>query len=373
MSSKWKYAELDAEHRLALLNNGNKELFDEEVARTKEITDARRELGLDTSAQEKWMDEVGYNYSLSLVDEGTPVSKTGYAKLYLDGKKADTEPSGVKIARYGKPVTTSYISDAKRKIDKAMNLALDKIREEYAARKKAAKDEIYDKYPYLKEQLVNEGASLDGGKIGRMYELLEKELADTYALLDVGLEEALYNTEKKYAGFKNEITMHRKSGTALESLGVIADVLIKKAAIEDGFDYSEIPGMSTRGKAKSAAALKGKSADTDSKASAREKAALAQQSRTTEDEESVTSEKEIIPEEESKKATLSDSLYDNIGAVAKQAYDDPVKAAGAISKMLITNGMPMPDAFKAAFELVSLLVARSSQRVDGVQAAASGV
>ena len=87
MSSKWKYANLDAETRLEMLRSGNKAVFDEEVERTKSVTKARKELGLDTDEQEKWMDTVGYNYNLSTAKNmGEPaasVSKTGYAKIYL--------------------------------------------------------------------------------------------------------------------------------------------------------------------------------------------------------------------------------------------------------------------------------------------------
>ena len=82
MATKWKYADIDAENRLEMLRNGNKELFLEETARTKEITDARRALGLDTSEQEKWMDTVGRNYNQSLASEGDTVSTKGYAELY---------------------------------------------------------------------------------------------------------------------------------------------------------------------------------------------------------------------------------------------------------------------------------------------------
>ena len=97
MATKWKYADIDAENRLEMLRNGNKELFLEETARTKEITDARRALGLDTSEQEKWMDTVGRNYNQSLASEGDTVSTKGYAELYLGEKKQDTEPSPVNV------------------------------------------------------------------------------------------------------------------------------------------------------------------------------------------------------------------------------------------------------------------------------------
>ncbi len=375
MSSKWKYAGLDTKHRLALLENGNKELFDEEVARTKEIVDARRELGLDTTAEEKWMDEVGYSYSLSLVDEGTPVSKTGYAKLYLDGKTPDTEMSVVKAGKLNKPSGGSYISAAKSKIDKAMKLALDKTREKYDERKKTVKDEIYDKYPHLKEQLINEGASLGGGKIGKMYELLEKELSDAYALLDTKLEQDLQRIGKKYSGFKDEISEYRRNGTALESLGVIADVLIKNAAIEDEFDYSDIPGLGVKVRVKNSGTSAKDDAETET--SAGKKPVTENGYKASDDdeyeEESQASDKDIVYETEDEGDTLSDVLHDSIGTVANQAQKNPEKAVKAVTEMLVLGGLSTDDAWKSALELVKLLIGRGKAGNNKASTSASGM
>ena len=248
MASKWKYASIDADRRLELLKKGNKELFDEEVARTREITKARRELGLDTKEQEDWMDTVGYSYSTSLAEDGQKVSEKGYAKLYLDDKGDDGGISPVKAYKTQSGIGTAYISGAKSKITKAEKLAKKALENEYAALKEEIRSTLYGKYPYLEEKVFNEGASLEGGKMKRLYDGLEKELSEIYAELEKEYGDKLSDISERYEGYRDEISEYRKNGTAKESLGVIADVLIKNAAKKDGFDYSVISGLSGKNK-----------------------------------------------------------------------------------------------------------------------------
>ena len=242
MATKWKYANLDAQHRLDLLKEGNKELFDEEVARTKEITRARRELGLDTTEQENWMDTVGYNYSLSLAGVGDKVSKTGYAELYLKDKPKNSGTSPVKS--YSEKVASTYrFADAKRKVAKAGDLAKKALAKEYEEIKERARNELFDRYPYLKEKLINSGASLEGGKAEREYRKLEAKLEDIYSQLDDEYKSRLSDIESRYSGIVQTLMDYKEKGTTKESFGVIADDLIRKAAKIDGFDASLIPGV----------------------------------------------------------------------------------------------------------------------------------
>lgn len=244
MASKWKYANVSAGQRLKMLRDGNHELLDEEVDRTKEIVRARRELGLDTKEQEDWIDTVGYNYSLSKAKDGQKINRSGYAALYLGDSKNDSEPSPVKAYRDGKPETNgTYITNAKRKIASARKLALESAEKKYDAAKQEAARKMYEKYPFLKEELVNSGASLEGGKATKVRAQLRSELEDIYAGLDSELENKRKSIDEKYDGLVGELMKYRKEGTAKESLGVIADVLVKNAALEDDFDAFAIVGV----------------------------------------------------------------------------------------------------------------------------------
>ncbi|MBE6703756.1 MAG: hypothetical protein E7583_00690 [Ruminococcaceae bacterium] len=361
MASKWKYADLDANHRIGLLRKGYKELFDEEIARTKEITKARRELGLDTTEQEKWMDTVGYNYNLSMAGEGDKVSKDGYARLYLGEKKADTEKSPVKSFREDAPKVTGYISAAKRKITKAQELARESLTKQYEAKKVKARDELYDKYPYLKEQILNEGASPEGGKMKRAYDSVEKELSEIYAELDAELEQVLLGLDEKYNGFKDQISEYRRNGTAKESLGVIADVLIKNAAIQDGYDYSAIPGV---GGNFNVTALLGKVDDGEDTAELSKEASdiirrypkkkLGHDNGYDEDEDTVK-----IREEKTSGTVIGD-IADMLGERLKDIPADSRIILGTIGEMLVRNGMAPDTAARLASQLLILLLNRKA-------------
>ena len=51
MASKWKYASLPASERLNKIRGGDKEVYESEIARSADIINSRKELGLDTSEQ----------------------------------------------------------------------------------------------------------------------------------------------------------------------------------------------------------------------------------------------------------------------------------------------------------------------------------
>lgn len=377
MASKWKYANLDARHRLDLLRKGNKELFDEEVARTKEITKARRELGLDTSEQENWMDTVGYNYSLSSASENDKISKNGYAALYLEDKKADSEPSGVKAYRDGAAVKTSYISSAKRKIDNAKKLAMESAADGYEKIKEDAKQELYSRYPYLEEELVNEGASLRGGKAARARKSIDDRLTEIYEELDRELENKLSELEKKYAALRDTITEYRRNGTAKESLGVIANVLVKNAAREDGFDASLVPGVSQKRYPKNATetetgTISGTDvigtqpetdvSDTDS-VNDTENRQIKHPQSTSEDlsgENEVLSDKEMIETVDVPAGGYDKELYAETDELSQAVLRDREAAVRSIREMLVKNGMSASKAAIAAARLAELLARRKT-------------
>lgn len=250
MSSKWKYANLDAETRLEMLRSGNKEVFDEEVERTKSVTNARRELGLDTTEQENWMDTVGYNYSLySGSNQGESknnISKTGYAALYLKSEKdKENEPmSKVKAYKTTTGLTSTPVSDATYKIKSAGEEAKSVIREKYAALKEQAKNEFYKKYPYLNEAILNSGASLEGGKAAKIRADLDTELSKIYGEYDKAMEAELAATEKKYEGLVETLLEYRRDGYAKSALDSLANMLINRAASGDGYMTSN-PAKST--------------------------------------------------------------------------------------------------------------------------------
>lgn len=352
MASKWKYADLDAQHRLELLKKGNKELFDEEVERTREVTNARRELGLDTTEQERWMDTVGYNYNLHLSDGSTPVSKSGYANLYLNEKKPDTVPSSVKRNRsWSVPESTPY-SDALWKIEEARKLARQATEARFAQEKAAAREELYGRYPHLKEQLLNQGASLEGGKVKRAYELLEKRLSEIYAELDLQLSAALEAVDKRYAGINRELDSYRVNGASKSSYGVIAEALIRRAAHDYGYDSSLIPGIGSKTKYKD---------DEESEDSKMQDAAVKNALEEDNDEASLaeTSRSDVVIDESTGEASTTDKAYDGILKVADSIKKDPENAVAAIGKMLMLNGMSDTGAIRTAIELVELFMKRT--------------
>lgn len=248
MSSKWKYASLDADTRLEMLRSGNKDVFDEEVERTKSVTNARRELGLDTTEQENWMDTVGYNYSLyngaAQGESKDNISKSGYAKIYLKSEKdKENEPmSKVKEYKTTSGLKSTPISDAIYKIKSAGEQAKKAIREKYATMKEQAREDFYKKYPYLNEAILNSGASLEGGKAAKIRADLDAELAEIYTEYDKAMEKELSASENKYAGLVETLLGYRRDGYAKSALGSLADMLIKSAAAEDGYKISDSAG-----------------------------------------------------------------------------------------------------------------------------------
>ena len=220
MATKWKYADIDAENRLDMLRNGNKELFLEEAARTKEVAEARRALGLDTTEQEKWMDTVGYNYNLSLAPEGDKVSKTGYADLYLNGKKQDTEPSKVKLRKSGVYTESPVVSHSKSVLNKGEEREKQTLERKYQELMEKAKQDLYNQYTFLDEAILNSGGNINGGKLARAYEDVEQRLNEIYNELSKELSLKLSTVQDKYDDMRAGIVNSDKSK------GTRSDVLV---------------------------------------------------------------------------------------------------------------------------------------------------
>lgn len=95
MATKWKYALLPAEERLNRIRGGNKDVYESEIARSVDVANSRKELGLDTSEQRAWIDRVSYNYNLSgaqkLGISPESVNKTGYADRLLGSENTSAQ------------------------------------------------------------------------------------------------------------------------------------------------------------------------------------------------------------------------------------------------------------------------------------------
>ncbi len=242
MATKWKYATLDADTRLKMLRNGNKDVFDEEVERTKSVVKARKELGLDTSEQESWMDTVGYNYNLwnaeKLGESKDNVSKTGYAELYLKNKGANAQKAN---SSKFIPGAVGNLSDyAFGRISTAGNAAKNAINSKYDTLLEDAKAEYEKQYSYLEEALINSGTSLESGKASELFEMLKNEFDSVYGEYDRARKADLSKSEQKYAGLKNTLLKRQNEGTTDFALLRAANQLILEAAKDDGYDANKI-------------------------------------------------------------------------------------------------------------------------------------
>ena len=68
-NTKWKYGTIPATERLSMLRKGNKDLYDEELSRTRDAIENRLAAGLDVSEQMKWGDTISYQYNLSQAEK----------------------------------------------------------------------------------------------------------------------------------------------------------------------------------------------------------------------------------------------------------------------------------------------------------------
>lgn len=127
MSTKWKYASLPASERLGLIRNGNEDVYKNELERSRQVISARKNAGLDISEQKKWVDSVGYNYSLYNAEKaGIPLSRvnsTGYADSLLGIKPEKSGKKGaigtVTPKSQNEYKAAEYLKELGEKLDKA--------------------------------------------------------------------------------------------------------------------------------------------------------------------------------------------------------------------------------------------------------------
>ena len=164
MASKWEYSSLPAQDRLDMIRGGNKDVYDSEIARSLDVINSRKELGLDIAEQKNWIDNISYNYNLHNAEnmgiESSRVNKTGYADLLLGTKTtADYAP---------KKKRTKFSNNQAAFEEAAANL----LSEYYQKVNEAAQG-----INAVKEWLVNNGieeSSVDGQKYIKDF---EEELA----------------------------------------------------------------------------------------------------------------------------------------------------------------------------------------------------
>ena len=152
MANKWKYATLSADERLGMVRNGNKDVYESEIARAKDVIRSRNEAGLDIGEQKKWIDDVSYNYNLYNASKmgisPSDVNKTGYADRMLGGVKKE------KKKKFYSTVTKS--SEKKYKAEKFLDEFYGKVAE--AANKREN----------IKEWLLNNGID-EASDTGKKY------------------------------------------------------------------------------------------------------------------------------------------------------------------------------------------------------------
>lgn len=160
MSTKWKYASLPASERLGMIRSGNKDVYESELARAKDIIKVRNEAGLDTGEQKAWIDDVSYNYNLYNASKmgisPSRVNKTGYADRIFGGTNSEKK----------KKVYSTVTNKSEKKY--TAEAYLDEFYEKVA--------EAAGKRKNVKEWLLNNGIdeSSDTGK--KYLEEFDKEL-----------------------------------------------------------------------------------------------------------------------------------------------------------------------------------------------------
>ena len=166
MANKWKYSTLPASERLGMVRNGNKDVYDNEIARSLDVIKQKKELGLDISDQKDWIDKVGYNYNLHLASgmaSPSDVKKTGYADKILGEYVAPGKDKKQRIVNAG----NSNVKAARQY-----------LKEYYDKVQKAAKGR-----DTVKEWLINNGIdenSVDGKKYLDDFDESLKALTEKY-------------------------------------------------------------------------------------------------------------------------------------------------------------------------------------------------
>lgn len=241
MATKWKYATIPAKQRLEMLKSGNDDLYNEEIARTKDAISNRLAAGLDVSEQMKWADTVSYNHNLSKaakmgVSEEN-VAKDGYAdRLFGDmtesvgNKKISTVSSPVSTyeKNYTKDYETmsrddvaqsvkdSYIGGINKRaatLSAQYNDYTDKLEKEYEKKVRDAFKEYNEAEKRYEEQRLNDGYSENGGRT-----LTEKLLARQKIYEYVNGLYAEKNDLKQKAYDNLQASLYEMSGNAMKDI-----------------------------------------------------------------------------------------------------------------------------------------------------------
>ncbi len=203
MSTTWKYANLPADQRIKLVRSGNSEVYNSEMARTKSVIQSREALGLDTTAQINWANTLGYNYNLSNAEKmgisADNVSKKGY------GERLSSSYTPPKTSSKDSGFRTQSASSLHRQALGLRKEAQDrKIKSQYAAYKQNAIDSMEESLSVLREDLINKGAGINGGKMISEELRANAALTDTLASIDTAMAKALEQNADYYDNLINE-------------------------------------------------------------------------------------------------------------------------------------------------------------------------
>lgn len=199
-NTRWKYGTIPATERLSMLRKGNKDLYDEELSRTRDAIENRLAAGLDVSEQMKWGDTISYQYNLSQAEKAGEnpenVAKTGYSKKLFsdlavsDGEKTSTveEPTKISSGSYrdsyknestdtiARATNDAYVSAINKRlldISGQYNQYVSDVAKEYERQKKEALAAYEKSEKTARERELNEGRV--GGGASETAKLLKKQ------------------------------------------------------------------------------------------------------------------------------------------------------------------------------------------------------
>ena len=230
-NSNWVYADLPANERLEMIRNGDEDVYNQEVERSKEVIQSREELGLDIEAQKKWLDELGYQRSLYRAEQsGIPtgqVSTTGYANMIL--KDNSQQAKGSKKSYSTGQVINQLVQDGDEKnllsvllqlsnssakkqrdsLDAQYKKYVKDVTAQYNKLKQQAIENANNALPKLRESMIMGGHSLNGGTTIAEEMQLKKQLNEVLADYDKQMQQDLSNARNSLnSEFANISSQH---------------------------------------------------------------------------------------------------------------------------------------------------------------------
>ena len=148
----WKYASLSEKERLGRIRNGDKDVYNTEIARLDYLSDARKSLGFETKDIEDWRTLVNQANSASSEKQPYKVNSSKSLPKFYAG---DTDKT---VGDF-----YSYMSSLNKKL---------------TSDRKAALDEAAQARAELDEWLSSNGLSADGGTSARKKAEIENKLSD---------------------------------------------------------------------------------------------------------------------------------------------------------------------------------------------------